>query len=236
MSKILIAEDEQAIREFVVINLQHAGHDVVEAVNGEDALQKFYSIPDFDIAILDIMMPGIDGVEVCRRIRKDNSAIGIIMLTAKSQDTDKVLGLNTGADDYVTKPFSPAELVARVATISRRVSMIKKADMNNAPQSEPSVSKSGDFELNIHRRTLTKGSEELELTPVEYQLLEILFAAKGDTVDRNYILKHIWGDSFFGEDKIVDVNIRRLRMKVEDIPSEPRHILTVRGMGYRWKD
>lgn len=234
MSRILIAEDEEAIREFVVINLERAGHSVTQAVNGEEALEKFFSGTDFDIVILDIMMPIIDGMEVCRRIRKLNTTVGIIMLTAKSQEADKVSGLMTGADDFVTKPFSPAELVARVATLARRVDMFIKPDSTASIGAVENVS--GEFSLNMRRRTLTRGKEELELTPVEYQLLEILFEAKGDTVERNFILKRIWGDTFLGEDKIVDVNIRRLRMKIEEEPSEPRHILTVRGIGYRWKD
>ncbi len=234
MNKILIAEDEEAIREFEVINLERAGYTVVQASNGEEALEKFFSSNDFDVVILDIMMPIIDGVEVCKRIRKVNQTVGIIMLTAKSQDTDKVSALMTGADDYVTKPFSPAELVARVATVYRRVEMLSKSQ--NIITTPTEENKNSEFKLNIRRRTLTKKDKELELTPVEYQLLEILFAANGDTVDRNYILHRIWGDSFLGEDKIVDVNIRRLRMKVEDEPSEPRHILTVRGIGYRWKE
>lgn len=232
MGRVLIAEDEAAIREFVVINLQHAGFDVVEAADGEDALNKFNQ-GVFDVVILDIMMPLMDGIEVCRRIREKNTTVGVIMLTAKSQETDKVGALNIGADDYVTKPFSPTELVARVSTLCRRVALLN----NYGNSGSAAIHKqSGEFSLNMRRRTLTKNGEELELTPVEYQLLELLFAANGDAVSRDTIIRRIWGESFLGEDKIVDVNIRRLRMKVEDIPSEPRHILTVRGAGYRWKD
>lgn len=232
MGRVLIAEDEAAIREFVVINLRHAGFDVVEAADGEEALKKF-NRGIFDVVILDIMMPLLDGIEVCRRIREVNTSVGVIMLTAKSQEADKVGALNIGADDYVTKPFSPTELAARVSTLCRRVELLN--DYSNSGKSEIHK-QSGEFSLNMRRRTLTKSGEELELTPVEYQLLELLFAANGDAVSRDTIIRRIWGESFLGEDKIVDVNIRRLRMKVEDIPSDPRHILTVRGAGYRWKD
>lgn len=233
MNKILIAEDEEAIREFIVINLKHAGFDVVEAADGEQACDKFFLEDDFDAVVLDIMMPKMDGIEVCKRIREVNATVGIIMLTAKSQENDKVGALLGGADDYVTKPFSPTELVARVSTVCRRVEMLKKS---RRASDVPVSSGSGEFSLNMRTRTLNKKDKEYELTPVEYQLLEILFAANGDTVDRNYILKRIWGENFMGEDKIVDVNIRRLRMKVEDEPSEPQHIITVRGIGYRWKN
>lgn len=233
MNKILIAEDEEAIREFIVINLKHAGFDVVEAADGEQACDKFFLSDDFDAVVLDIMMPKMDGIEVCKRIREVNATVGIIMLTAKSQENDKVGALLGGADDYVTKPFSPTELVARVSTVCRRVEMLKKS---RRASDVPVSSGSGEFSLNMRTRTLNKKDKEYELTPVEYQLLEILFAANGDTVDRNYILKRIWGENFMGEDKIVDVNIRRLRLKVEDEPSEPQHIITVRGIGYRWKN
>ncbi|MGN0115247.1 MAG: response regulator transcription factor [Acutalibacteraceae bacterium] len=231
MNKILIAEDEEAIREFVVINLRHAGYTVVEAANGEEAIDKFFISQDYDVVILDIMMPLVDGVEVCRRIRDVNTTVGIIMLTAKSQDTDKVGALLGGADDYVTKPFSPTELVARVSTLCRRVHMLSNAGAKGIDRRDH-----GDFSLNMHSRTLSKGDKEFDLTPVEFQLLEILFEAEGETVERTDIMRRIWGESFLGEDKIVDVNIRRLRMKVEDDPSEPRHIITVRGIGYRWKN
>ena len=231
MNKILIAEDEEAIREFVVINLRHAGYTVVEAANGEEAIDKFFISQDFDVVILDIMMPLVDGVEVCRRIRDVNTTVGIIMLTAKSQDNDKVGALLGGADDYVTKPFSPTELVARVSTLCRRVHMLSNAEAKGIDRRDH-----GDFSLNMHSRTLSKGDKEFDLTPVEFQLREILFEAEGETVERTDIMRRIWGESFLGEDKIVDVNIRRLRMKVEDDPSEPRHIITVRGIGYRWKN
>ena len=191
MKKILVCEDEAAIRDFVVINLTRAGYDVVEADCGEAALQKYEeNNGDFDVAILDVMMPGIDGFQVCKELRNRNGGIGIIMLSAKTQEMDKVTGLMLGADDYVTKPFSPSELL--------------------------------------------KSGKMIELTQVEFQIMEYFFSNPGVALDRIDILNHVWGDAYVGEDKIVDVNIRRLRMKVEDEPSNPKHIITVWGLGYKW--
>ncbi len=230
MKKILVVEDEVAIREFVVINLKRAGYETVEAGTGEEALDIFFSTSDFQVVLLDVMMPGIDGLQVCKQIREKNPTVGIIMLTAKSQEMDKVSALMMGADDYMTKPFSPTELVARVDSLNRRVEMLN-SKTNNKITDEIVI---GDFSLNLRRRTLVKRGIEIELTPVEFQIVEYLFSASGQPVDRLDILKRVWGESFIGEEKIVDVNIRRLRMKIEDDPSEPRYIVTVWGRGYKW--
>lgn len=231
MRKILVAEDEDVIRDFVVINLQRAGYDITDVASGEEALQKFEeSGGDFDIALLDVMMPGIDGFEVCKQIRAKSSSIGIIMLSAKTQEMDKVSGLMLGADDYVTKPFSPTELLARVDAVYRRVSMAKASD-------EPaSRIVSGDFILDIKSRTLTKSGTPIELTQVEFQIMEFFMSNPNSAMERSEILKEVWGENYFGDVKIVDVNIRRLRMKIEDDPSSPRHILTIWGYGYKWAD
>lgn len=232
MKKILVAEDESAIREFVVINLQRAGYDVVEADSGEMALEKYKeSGGDFDIAILDIMMPGIDGISVCKELRKQDEGIGIIMLTAKSQEIDKVGGLMMGADDYVTKPFSPSELVARVDSLYRRVALAEMRSENNFKEEI----KAGDFILNLRTRSLKKRGVPIELTQVEFQIMEYFLSNPGTALDRTDILNHVWGEAYFGEEKIVDVNIRRLRMKVEDEPSNPKNIITVWGLGYKWE-
>ena len=231
MKKILVAEDEAAIREFVVINLQRAGYDVTEADCGEQALSLYEEQGDFDVAILDIMMPGIDGLTVCKELRKRSDEIGIIMLTAKTQEMDKVTGLMIGADDYVTKPFSPTELVARVDSVYRRVSLSK---MRNENKFKDELT-SGEFVLNIRSRTLTKSGRFIDLTQVEFQIMEYFFSNPSTALSRTDILKHVWGEEYFGEEKIVDVNIRRLRMKIEDEPSTPRHILTVWGFGYKWE-
>ena len=231
MKKILVVEDEAAIREFVVINLQRAGYDVTEADCGEKALQIYAESPDFDVAVLDIMMPGIDGITVCKELRKQSNEIGIIMLTAKTQEMDKITGLMTGADDYVTKPFSPSELVARVDAVYRRVALAQMRSDNKFKEEL----RSGEFILNMRNRTLLKRGELVELTQVEFQIMEYFFSNPSAALSRTDILTHVWGEDYVGEEKIVDVNIRRLRMKVEDEPSGPKHILTVWGLGYKWE-
>lgn len=232
MRKILVAEDEQNIREFVVINLKRAGYEVEEASSGDEAMRLYEKAGgDFDVAVLDIMMPGtMDGLAVCKELRKRSNSIGIIMLTAKTQEMDKVTGLMMGADDYVTKPFSPTELVARVDAVHRRVAQYSRA-------AEPNFSeelRSGAFVLNLRNRSFTKNGKAVELTQVEFQIMEYFISNAGKALKRIDILKHVWGSSYVGEEKIVDVNIRRLRMKIEDEPSNPHHIVTVWGIGYRW--
>jgi len=231
MKRILIVEDEVAIREFEAINLQRVGYQTVEAGSGEEALEIYDSDPEgFDIALCDVMMPGMDGFALCKELRKRSSELGIIMLTAKSQEMDKISGLMLGADDYITKPFSPTELLARVDSLYRRV------EVNNS-KSAPAVSdeiKLGEFVLNLRRRTLTKNDKNIELTQVEFQMMEYFFTNPDTALGRSEILNKVWGASYFGEEKIVDVNIRRLRMKIEDDASLPKYLVTVWGMGYKW--
>ncbi len=229
MKKILIVEDEEAIREFEAINLKRVGYSTVEAGSGEEALQIFDSQPDFDIALLDISMPGMDGFTLCKELRKRTETLGIIMLTARTQEMDKISGLMMGADDYITKPFSPTELLARVDSLYRRVGM-----NNNTSTKTSNEIKIGDFTLNLRRHTLMKRGENIELTQVEFQIIEYFFTNPDTALDRTDILNKVWGSGYFGEEKIVDVNIRRLRMKIEDEPSSPKHLVTVWGMGYKW--
>lgn len=233
MKNILVAEDEQAIREFVVINLKRAGYNAFEASNGEEALALYdREGGNIDVAVLDIMMPGkFDGLAVCKELRQKSGSIGIILLTARTQEMDKVSGLMMGADDYVTKPFSPSELVARVDAVYRRVALEQMRNENNFKEEI----RSGEFALNLRNRTLMKKGVPIELTQVEFQIMEYFFSNPTTALDRTDILKHVWGDAYFGEEKIVDVNIRRLRMKVEDEPSNPKHIVTVWGLGYKWE-
>lgn len=233
MKTILVAEDEQAIREFVVINLKRAGYETLEASSGDQALEIYEREgQNIDVAVLDIMMPGNhDGLAVCKELRRRSGSIGIIMLTAKTQEMDKVGGLMMGADDYVTKPFSPSELVARVDAVYRRVALEQMRSRSNFREEI----KSGDFVLNLRNRSLMKNGEPVELTQVEFQIMEYFFSNPGAAMDRTDILRHVWGESYYGEEKIVDVNIRRLRMKVEDEPSNPKHIVTVWGLGYKWE-
>ncbi len=229
MKRILVCEDEDAIREFVVINLKRAGYDVVDVPNGEEALRVYQENKgDFGLAVLDIMMPGIDGFTVCKKLREQDKSIGIIMLSAKSQEMDKVNGLMQGADDYVTKPFSPMELVARVDAVFRRVNM---SSVRPEPDNELI---SGPFVLNVRSRSLTKNGKKVDLTQVEFQLMEHFLRNPNIALDRASLLTTVWGDSYFGDDKIVDVNIRRLRMKIEDEPSNPKYLTTVWGFGYKW--
>ena len=232
MTRILVCEDEDPIREFVVINLRRAGYEVVDVNCGESALETFEKEQgDFDIVLLDIMMPGIDGFQVCKKLREKSSTLGIIMLTARSQEMDKVSGLMIGADDYITKPFSPSELTARVDAIYRRVCMSFIKDENSL-----SIVESGPFVLNLKSRTVSKNGVPIDLTQVEYQILEYFMKNKNTALDRSSILNHIWGESYYGDDKIVDVNIRRIRMKIEEEPSNPRYIMTIWGYGYKWND
>ncbi|MFT8888734.1 MAG: response regulator transcription factor [Ethanoligenens sp.] len=226
---ILVVEDEQAIREFVIINLKRAGYEVLEAETGETAIKLYDTHADeICVALLDIMMPGMDGFAVCRKLREKSKTVGIIMLTARTQEMDKVGGLMIGADDYVTKPFSPSELVARVDALYRRLNL----DAGGANDEHGIVS--GDFVLNTKSRTFYRHGQPIELTQMEYQIIKFFMENPNAALSRGDILNHVWGEDYFGELKIVDVNIRRLRMKVEEDPSHPRHILTVWGFGYKW--
>ena len=229
MKKILIVEDEEAIRSFEAINLRRAGYEIVEAGSGEEALQIYDAEPDFDIALLDISMPGMDGFTLCKELRTRSQKLGVIMLTARTQEMDKISGLMMGADDYITKPFSPSELLARVDSLYRRVG-VNDAEKVSAAE-EITL---GDFVLNTRRHTLKKSGKDIELTQVEFQIVEYFFQNPDTALARTDILNKVWGTGYFGEEKIVDVNIRRLRMKIEDQPSAPKHLVTVWGMGYKW--
>ena len=201
MRKVLVLEDEENIRSFVVINLKRAGYTTIEAGTGEDALAALKENPDVKVALLDIMLPGIDGFEVCRRIRAMDNKIGIIMLTARTQEMDKVTGLMTGADDYVTKPFSPAELTARVDALYRRTG----GDTESLSADEIS---DPPFLLNTRNRTLEKNGQRVKLTQVEYSIVKLFMENPGKALAREEILDAVWGKDYFGELKIVDVNIQ----------------------------
>ena len=227
MRKVLVLEDEENIRSFVVINLKRAGYQTVEAGTGEEALEAVRDNPDIKVALLDIMLPGIDGFEVCRRLRAMDNKIGIIMLTARTQEMDKVTGLMTGADDYVTKPFSPAELTARVDALFRRPGGAAMRDVDEIDQPP--------FLLNTRNRTLEKNGKRVKLTQVEYSIVKLFMENPGKALSREEILEAVWGTEFLGELKIVDVNIRRLRIKLEDDPQNPSFVITVWGFGYKWE-
>ncbi|MCT4633054.1 MAG: response regulator transcription factor [Firmicutes bacterium] len=226
MRKVLVLEDEEEIREFIMINLKRNGFEALEAGTGEDALE-IAKKEKFDIAVLDVMLPGIDGFQVCKKLREDNKTMGIIMLTARTQEMDKINGLYAGADDYVTKPFSPSELVARIDALVRRIELMEVE--------KPKELKSGPFKLDYDGRKILKDDEEIELTQIEYSIIKLLMENEGESLSRDFILNKIWGENYVGSWKIVDVNIRRIRSKIEDDPSNPEYIKTIWGYGYRWR-
>ena len=230
MKRILVVEDETSIREMVALNLRRSGWEVLEAPTAERALELLNQNEDCQAALLDIMLPGMDGLSLCETIRRSNASIGIIMVSAKGQEADKIRGLSIGADDYITKPFSVSELVARVEALARRV----RRTGPDAPAAEPDQLVSGPFVLDEKSRVLYKSGEPIDLTQVEFQIMELFFRNPGTALVREQILEGVWGKGYYGDVKIVDVNIRRLRMKVEEEPSNPQHILTVWGYGYRW--
>ncbi len=224
--KILVCEDEESIRSFVVVNLHRAGYEVIEVGSGEEALDAYAADPTVAVALLDVMLPGIDGFETCRRLRRASAKLGILMLTARSGEADKVDGLQSGADDYVTKPFGTAELVARVNALCRRLD-------TDAPDRTAQL-RSGDFVLDLRSDSLSYRGKPIELTQVECQIMALFMRRAGQLLSRTEILNTVWHHGDYVDEKIVDVNIRRLRMKVEENPSAPRHLQTVWGRGYQW--
>ena len=231
MKRVLVVEDEASIREMVALNLKMAGWEVVEAPSAERALELMHHGEECDAALLDIMLPGMDGLSLCETIRRENNEIGIIIVSAKGQESDKIRGLSIGADDYITKPFSVSELVARLEALTRR---IKRGGVPAKPAEEQEQLISGPFVLDEKSLMLYKNGTAIDLTQVEFQIMELFFRNPGTALVREKILEGVWGKNYFGDVKIVDVNIRRLRMKIEDEPSSPQHILTVWGYGYRW--
>ncbi len=227
--KILVVEDAAPIRELVALNLRLTDCQVDEAESAEEALKLLEKNPGYDVAVVDVMLPGMNGFSLCESIRRQNDTIGIIILSAKSQEQDKIRGLSIGADDYMTKPFSVSELLARVEALCRRVGR------GAGSQTDGEQITSGEFVLDKRSRILYKNGQPIDLTQVEFQIMELFFANLGAALQREKILEGVWGQNYFGDVKIVDVNIRRLRMKVEEEPSNPQHILTVWGYGYRWK-
>lgn len=226
MRKVMVLEDESSIRSFIVINLRRAGYEVVEAETGEEALDKLHENPDTLVALLDVMLPGIDGFEVCRRIRATNPRIGIIMLTARSQEMDKVTGLMNGADDYVTKPFNILELKARIKALLRR------AKGPARPGRNPALLTAGDLSLDTEQRVAIRDGRTIDLTAKEYDLIELLMKNPRRVYSRESLMNLVWGYSYAGDYRTVDVHIRRLREKLERVPAEPEYIMTKWGVGY----
>ncbi len=228
MAKILVLEDEPSIRSFIMINLKKNNFEIVETASGEEALEKLNDT--IDIALLDVMLPGISGFEVCKRAREQYPAMGIIMLTAKGQEENKIEGLELGADDYIVKPFSPKELLARINALARRLNIAEK------PQEEQLGNQivTGKFTILPEERKLLKDGVEIELTPIEFALVKYFMENPNKAIHRDEILNNVWGYNYVGDFKIVDVNICRIRQKIEDDPSNPKYIEKVWGYGYRW--
>lgn len=223
MSKILLVEDEESIRGFLKINLQRNNLDVIEARTGEEGL-KLATIEKPTIAVLDVMLPGIDGFKVCNKLRNEFPNMGIIMLTAKGQDMDKIMGLEYGADDYIVKPFNPLEVVLRIKALLRRLGDEKKEKLQLGP-----------FLIDMYSQKVLKNNIEIDVTPKEYLLMKIFLENPNRAFTRDELLDLVWGNNYFGDAKIIDVNIRRLRAKIEENASEPKYIETIWGIGYRWK-
>ena len=232
MKRVLVVEDEASIREMVALNLKMAGWEVVEAPSAERALELMHHGEECDAALLDIMLPGMDGLSLCETIRRENNEIGIIIVSAKGQESDKIRGLSIGADDYITKPFSVSELVARLEALTRR---IKRGGVPAKPAEEQEQLISGPFVLDEKSRMLYKNGTAIDLTQVEFQIMELFFRNPGTALVREKILEGVWGKNYFGDVKIVDVNIRRLRLKIEDNATNPTYITTVWGYGYKWE-
>jgi two-component system alkaline phosphatase synthesis response regulator PhoP len=227
MSRILIVEDEESIRKFIKISLKREKFQVFEAASAEEGMQKILQETP-DVLILDVMLPGMNGFELCKKLKKQNENIGIIILTARAQDMDKIMGLEFGADDYMVKPFNPLELVARINSLLRRMKYKNKEQSN--------FINSREFRIDLYSKKIFKNDIELDLTPKEFLLMKMFIQNPSKALSRDELLNSIWGYEFIGDTKIVDVNIRRLRSKVEKDPSDPQYIETVWGTGYRWGD
>ena len=230
MKKILVVDDEKPISDIISFNLENEGYAIEKAYDGEQALEVFEKSQP-DLVILDLMLPKMDGLEVCREIRKQ-SAVAVIMLTAKDSEIDKVLGLELGADDYVTKPFSNRELIARVKANLRR-NLVKEPEPQEVNKNEIVV---GDLVIHQDAYIISKHGEEIELTHREFELLHYLARHIGQVMTREHLLETVWDYDYFGDVRTVDVTIRRLREKIEDIPSHPTYIVTRRGVGYLLKN
>ena len=229
-NKVLILDDEDSIRQFMKINLEYQGYQTVEAATGEEALKVFEEEKP-SVAILDVMLPGISGFDVCQSIREKSPRTGIIMVSAKSQDIDKILGLERGADDYIIKPFNPQELILRVRSLMRRVNL---TTAETESKSTKTLS-DGPFTLDLYSKTFYKNQDEIDVTPTEFTILENFIQNKGKAMTRDEIMEETWGENYSNDTKIVDVNIRRIRAKIEQDPAKPQFIETVWGTGYRWK-
>ena len=227
MKKILLLDPEESIRSFAALNLRRSGYRPLEAATAQQALDALRLNPDIRVLIMEAELSDCDAFKLVRRIRNEKRELGIIFLSSRDREMDKVSGLASGADDYVTKPFSTLELLARIDALCRRL----------APMDEPDQSgciSHGPFRLNTRNRVLEKNGVKIRLTQIEYALMQLFMTHPGIALSRSEILEKVWGEAYFGEEKVVDVNIRRLRIKIEDEATQPEYITTVWGYGYKW--
>lgn len=229
--KILVVDDEPTILELISFNLQQAGYEVITAQTGTQAIEQVNK-HNPDAIVLDLMLPHLDGFEVCRQLRK-TSFTPILMVTAKNEEVDKILGLELGADDYLTKPFSPRELLARIKALLRRSSYQKESVPVNEDTSDI---KRGHLTISVNKHQVSLRGELIELTLTEFELLKLLSNNPGQVFSRDFLLNRIWGEDFFGDVRTIDVHIRHLREKIEDDASKPKYVLTVRGVGYKFNE
>jgi DNA-binding response OmpR family regulator len=230
--RILLVDDEQPIQTLLSFPLQRDGYEVVQASDGREALARFGE-QQFDLVVLDLMLPRMDGLEVCKRLRAKGSTVPIIMLTAKSEEIDKVLGLELGADDYITKPFSMREFRSRVKAALRRAGMARE-DGNGSDDEQP-IDVRG-LRIDPTKRTVTRNGDNVATTFVEFEILTALARSPGRVFTRDMLLARVWGDSAYRDPRTIDVHIRHLREKIEADPKEPEYLFTVRGVGYRFRD
>ena len=226
--RILLVDDEQSIQTLLTYPLRKEGYDVVSALDGQEALDRF-AAEHFDLVVLDLMLPRVDGYEVCRQLRA-KSGVPIIMLTAKAEEFDTVLGLELGADDYITKPFSMREFRSRVKAVLRRAERAREEDMDGEPL------ESGGLRIDFAKRLVESAGTPVKLTYVEFEILAALARSPGRVFSRSMLLERIWGDSSFRDPRTIDVHIRHLREKLEADPREPEFLLTMRGAGYHFRD
>lgn len=227
MPKVLLVEDEIAIRKFTKINIEKAGFEVIEAGTGEKGVELALVLKP-DVVILDVMLPGMNGFEVCSILRNEIPNLGIIMLTAKTQEVDKILGLEQGADDYMVKPFNPQELVLRIKSLIRRL------DINSGEKSSSNELKYGPFTLDSYSKKFMKNDEVIDLTPTELLIIKIFLENQDKAFSREELMDLAWGGENKVDTKIIDVNVRRIRAKIEENPANPKYLHTVWGIGYRW--
>ena len=229
MFRILVVDDDKNTRMYFEAVLKRNGYTVSVAKDGREALD-IMDKEHIDLVVLDVMMPEMDGYEFTKIVRESQNNLPILMVSAKQLPADKHKGFEAGTDDYITKPFSTTELIARVESLFRRVDFSKNL-LNKTPKDSITL---GDFELDLKKHKLFKRGEEIELTQIEYSILECFFTRPEESIERGAFVEAVWGEKYYGDDKVVDVNIRRLRLKIEDDPSNPEHLITVWGQGYRW--